>query len=224
VSNIQGGSYADVKGQEGKHGHHVYPFASYDGVLELSRREGPAISMEPVDHRELLTTSGGPNSPQNAERQERRSLIEQGNFREAWMMDVRDIQSNFGDKYDTHLAYAERHLLELDKEKKVQLEDKFKEELTERQKILESIEKNQKEQQDIEQKELLEKQDLEKQEQLKQEAEKYKAELREQYEKNLQEKSEIEVQKDSYESQALQEKPKDTFSFEEFEKDEFDSY
>lgn len=233
MSYLQGGSYEDVKGQ-GRHGHHVYPFASYDGLLELTKGEGPAISMEVADHRKLSTTAGGEGSPQYAAREERRSLLEQGNFREAWMLDVKDIQTKFEDKYNVHLAYAERHLLELNKEKKIQLEDKFKEELSERQKLLEAIEKNQKEQATFEKQEVLEKQDLEGQDQLKQEAEKLKSELREQYSNASKEKNEIEVQKDSKNDYGAQSSPEKVesvasptqvnFSYEEFDKDEFESF
>jgi hypothetical protein len=233
---IIGGSYKEVKDSYPKEhsyeAHHIYAFSAYRDVLDIDKASGPSIRMDKADHYE--TASWDHNDGAREYRDEQKDLLKQGDFREAWMNDMKDIQSKFEDKYDTHLAYAERHLLELDKDKKIQLEDKFKDELGERQKTLEAIEKNQKEQAVFEKQDVLEKQDLEKQDQLKQEAEKLKVELREQYDNSAKEKADIEVQKDSksdYETQSAPEKSasvatptKDAFSYDEFEKDEFDSF
>lgn len=72
----------------------------------LPRGDGPAIRMDPADHRRTASYGGGPDSPQQKYRDQQRALIEQGRFDDAFLMDVEDIQSKFGNKYDQHILEA----------------------------------------------------------------------------------------------------------------------
>jgi hypothetical protein len=62
--------------------------------------------MEPADHRRTASYGGGPGSTQQAYRDRQAALIEQGQFDEAFLMDVDDLQSKFGDKYDRAILDA----------------------------------------------------------------------------------------------------------------------
>ena len=62
---------------------------------------GPAIWMETLDHKK--TKSWGHSRDAIAHRQEQAELIAQGNVREAIQMDIDDIRSLFGSKYDEHI-------------------------------------------------------------------------------------------------------------------------
>ncbi len=54
--------------------------------------------MDPEDHK--LTDSYGSSAESVAYREQQKLLIEQGKFDDAFLMDVNDIQSLFGNKYD----------------------------------------------------------------------------------------------------------------------------
>lgn len=69
-----------------------------DSISPLSRGDGPAIRMETADHRR--TASWGRSRAAQAYRAEQQRLINEGRFRDAIEMDVRDIRSKFGNKYD----------------------------------------------------------------------------------------------------------------------------
>ena len=62
--------------------------------------------MDPADHRRTASYGGEPGSPQQAYRDRQRGPIEQGRFDDAFLMDVDDIQSKFGDKYDAEILEA----------------------------------------------------------------------------------------------------------------------
>lgn len=70
----------------------------------LPEADGPAIRMDPADHRR--TASYGRGTAQDAYRARQRELIDQGRFDDAFLMDVDDIQSKFGDKYDQAILEA----------------------------------------------------------------------------------------------------------------------
>lgn len=89
-----GGAYRDVKGVAGNEARHM----PADFVSPLSRGEGPAISMEKADHAE--TASYGNSAAAKAYRAQQAKLVAQGKFGEAQRMDVKDVQSKFGSKYD----------------------------------------------------------------------------------------------------------------------------
>ncbi|MEO0683785.1 MAG: hypothetical protein AAFY76_01725 [Cyanobacteria bacterium J06649_11] len=140
---VLGGSHKEIKDTypeigpgHGYHSHHVYSWAAYSHILGITYGEGPAVRMVSQDHRK--TASCGNNVVGYREKQS--SLLACGKYRSAWMMDVSDIRAKFGDKYDQHLVQAERHLLKLDHERKLELKPKFKKELAERQKINQKLE------------------------------------------------------------------------------------
>lgn len=68
--------------------------------------DGPAIQMDPADHRRTASYGGRKGSPQQAYRDKQAELIKQGKFDDAFMMDVDDIQSKFGNKYDDAILEA----------------------------------------------------------------------------------------------------------------------
>lgn len=103
-----GGAYKDVfvpgRGEDVEV-HHM-PANEVNG---LEFQDGPTISMDKLDHRQ---TAGWGNSKEAREyRAQQRELIEAGDFKGAIKMDIDDIQSKFGDKYDgaiqEMLDYAE---------------------------------------------------------------------------------------------------------------------
>ncbi len=104
VGPYKGGSYLCTKGGKTQ-GHHT-PAAS---VSYLPYSAGPSIQMDPAEHE--LTASYGPTSRANMYRTAQSSAISSGNFMGAVAMDVNDIHSKFGDKYDSAIAqmtaYAE---------------------------------------------------------------------------------------------------------------------
>ncbi|MBL3573372.1 hypothetical protein JMK10_16855 [Rhodovulum sulfidophilum] len=67
----------------------------------LDPQLGPAIQMDPADH--ALTASY--RKPRTAAyMRAQKSLVDNANFMGALMMDVADIRSKFGDKYDAAIA------------------------------------------------------------------------------------------------------------------------
>ena len=72
----------------------------------LSEADGPAIRMSPEDHRKTASYGGRLGSPQQIYRDKQFGLIKQGKFDDAFMMDVDDIQSKFGNKYDDAILQA----------------------------------------------------------------------------------------------------------------------
>ena len=54
--------------------------------------------METPDHRQ--TGSWGSSGEAKAYRHRQKELVEQGKFKEAQQMDIDDVRSKFGDKYD----------------------------------------------------------------------------------------------------------------------------
>lgn len=81
---------------------HIPPQDAYLGIMDLGKGSrvpyGPAIRMEYDDHRALLSTGSGHIN--NAYRAAQRTLIQQGKFDEAMKMDIDDIRSRYGSKYD----------------------------------------------------------------------------------------------------------------------------
>lgn len=67
-------------------------------VSPLSVAEGPAIWMEAVDHHQ--TASWGRSRNALIYRKQQQTLIQQGRFEAALQMDIDDIRSKFGSKYD----------------------------------------------------------------------------------------------------------------------------
>ncbi len=91
-----GGAYSDVKAK----GHHAHHMPAND-ASPLPKEQGPAIKMDPKDHRK--TASYGNSKEARAHREKQRELIEQGKFKDAQKMDIDDIKSKFGSKYDKQI-------------------------------------------------------------------------------------------------------------------------
>ena len=83
----------------------------------LSERDGPAIRMEKSDHRQ--TASCGRSKEAQAYRDKQRELIDNGKFIEAVQMDIDDIRSKFGDKYDKGIEEMLEYVNELYKVGKI---------------------------------------------------------------------------------------------------------
>jgi hypothetical protein len=104
----KGGSYKSVRATNtGGEVHHIPAYGSYEGTGLLPYRDGPAIWMDRDDHRN--TTSCGRTKDAINYRAQQEELINQGKFQEAQQMDVDDIRSQFGDKYDVGLNEAENY-------------------------------------------------------------------------------------------------------------------
>lgn len=112
----QGGSYSEVKKNndaEGKEVHHI----PADSASHLERNDGPAISMDAEDHRQ--TASCGNSIEAREYRAKQKELIDNGKFRDAFEMDVKDIQSKFGNKYDKAISEARAYVDKLEQGGKI---------------------------------------------------------------------------------------------------------
>lgn len=143
-TNILGGSYSEItstysdlgKGH-GFEAHHIISSNVIDsinaceGFFGILVNEGPAIKMNRTDHRQ--TASYGGSYLADLYRDSQYGMIIEGKLSELWNDEMNDIQAKFGDKYDEHIIQAEKQLLKLDEQEKLQLESDFKTELVERQ-------------------------------------------------------------------------------------------
>lgn len=95
----KGGAHSETKKptNDGLDSHHCPAKDCYKGA-PISSEQGPAIKMDPKDHR--LTESYGRSPYAIQYRAKQKELLEQGKLKEAIEMDVRDIRSKFGSKYD----------------------------------------------------------------------------------------------------------------------------
>jgi filamentous hemagglutinin len=93
---------------DGKDSHHTPAKDSYKHT-KLDKNDGPAIKMDPADHRRTASNGSMPGS--DVYRNKQKALIDQGKFKEAIQMDVDDIKGKFPGKYDAcldqMLAYAD---------------------------------------------------------------------------------------------------------------------
>ena len=93
ATTAAGGAWSDVAAAGGER-HHM----PADSVSPLSREEGPVIRMDRDDH--MDTKSWGSGNAAKAYRTKQQELIDQGNFKEAQDMDVKEVQQKFPGKYD----------------------------------------------------------------------------------------------------------------------------
>lgn len=93
--------------------HHMPSNAS----SHLETGDGPCIAMEYEDH--VQTASWGNSRDARAYAAVQKELIEQGRFREAMQMDIDDIHSKFGDKYDVAIAQMLEYVDELERNNKI---------------------------------------------------------------------------------------------------------
>jgi len=92
--NFRGGAHGDIKGLNGRESHHM----PAHGASNLSKNKGPAIQMDIDDHRK--TSSWGYSRKARAYRAAQAERIKAGDFAGAQRMDIQDIISRFGTKYD----------------------------------------------------------------------------------------------------------------------------
>lgn len=107
----QGGAYSEVrKGADVSQEVHHMPA---DSISPLNRGDAPSVSMDKADHRE--TASCGNSKEAQEYRNTQKDLIEQGNFRGALQMDIKDLRDKFGDKYEAQIAECLQYVDKLDK-------------------------------------------------------------------------------------------------------------
>ena len=87
---------------------HYCPAKSCYKNAPISSQDGPAIKIEPRDHRMTASYGSSPDAKLYRERQQ--DLVDQGNVREAVQMDIDDIRSKFGNKYDSAIEEMELYL------------------------------------------------------------------------------------------------------------------
>ncbi len=101
----QGGRYCDLS-NDGMEKHEMPCFSSTGAE---KRKDGPSIRMIPEDH--YQTASYGRSKEAQAYQAKQRELVQAGRYHEAIQMDIDDIRSKFGHKYDEAirqmLEYAE---------------------------------------------------------------------------------------------------------------------
>lgn len=97
---VKGGSYYQVSGSNmGGEVNYMAAYSAYKGLSgSPSRSSGPAIWMEKADHRQ--TASWASSNAAKAYRARQSQYIRGGNWVKAIEMDIRDIQSKFGSKYN----------------------------------------------------------------------------------------------------------------------------
>ncbi len=111
-----GGSYREVftPGQGDKYEIHHMPANS---ISPLPTNDGPAIRMDKQDHK--MTASYGNSIEAQQYRAEQQQLIKDGKFESAFNMDVNDIRSKFGNKYDEEIEASRQHMNQLKLEGKI---------------------------------------------------------------------------------------------------------
>ena len=92
-----GGSYAEVKKISDGNIHEIHHTPA-DSVTKFDYTDGPAIRMDKMDHRQTASWGNSREARQYREIQEK--LLSEGKIRDAIQMDIDDIVSKFGDKYD----------------------------------------------------------------------------------------------------------------------------
>ena len=109
-----GGSFGSLKkDKEGKmHENEEVHHMPAKKSSKLSTNDGPAIRMERSDHRQTANSGRSKSAQQYRAKQE--SLINQGRFREAVNMDINDIHSKFGGKYDQGIKELLNYVDELE--------------------------------------------------------------------------------------------------------------
>jgi len=94
---FRGGRHKDTKGPagDGLESHHM----PADSISPLPTDQGPAIQMEPTDHRRTAS-HGSRGAAGVTHRARQAALIAEGRFDDAIQTDIDDVQSKFGSKYD----------------------------------------------------------------------------------------------------------------------------
>lgn len=105
-NNTKGGAYGNV-GANGGEVHHM----PANSVSPFSKDAGSAIQMDKLDH--MQTKSWGNSLSAQEYRAQQAYLLENGMFKEAVQMDIDDIRSKFGNKYDTAILEMIKYINEL---------------------------------------------------------------------------------------------------------------
>jgi RHS repeat-associated protein len=105
--NPKGGQYGKLEplSKTGLEKHHM----PADAVSPLSTYKGGAIQITMEDH--MLTGSYGGSKEAKAYRAQQEALINAGDFKAAFDMDVRNIQGLFGTKYDAAISQARNYYI-----------------------------------------------------------------------------------------------------------------
>ncbi|WP_410003778.1 hemagglutinin repeat-containing protein [Pseudomonas syringae] len=98
---------------DGLDSHHC-PAKNCYASAPISSADGPAIKMDPADHK--LTASYGSSPEAKAYRAQQEKLLKEGKLDEAIDMDVNDIRSKFGDKYDASIGQMKEYAKSLNPE------------------------------------------------------------------------------------------------------------
>ncbi|WP_020531241.1 RHS repeat domain-containing protein [Flexithrix dorotheae] len=94
--------------------HHLPAFSALEKAgLKISRDDASAIIMSIEDHKKTASFAGGPYTNQAKYRKQQQMLIEKGLFFEAIKMDIEDIRSRFGNKYDKGIRQALEYTIEI---------------------------------------------------------------------------------------------------------------
>ena len=102
-----GGAYSDVPANGGER-HHM----PADSVSPLSTQKGPVINMSLGDHKK--TASWGRSKYAQEYRAQQRRLINNGDFMRAQQMDIDDVKSKFGNKYNKTIDEMRDYILKLE--------------------------------------------------------------------------------------------------------------
>ena len=108
----RGGAYKDLPSEPGCEKHHC----PANSTTDLPKGDGPAIVMDAEDHRQ--TASCGQSKEAREYREAQSELVQQGKLKEAQQMDIDDIRSKFGDKYDEQIAQMQAYTDELPSEER----------------------------------------------------------------------------------------------------------
>jgi hypothetical protein len=101
TSIIKGGSHYQVrKANVGGEVHHIIS----DSVSDIPTGKGPSLWMEVTDHSKTGSFRNNPGASDY--RAVQKSLVEQGRYRDAAAMDLRNIRSNTGSKYNQGMLEA----------------------------------------------------------------------------------------------------------------------
>ncbi|WP_141769966.1 hypothetical protein [Bacillus massilinigeriensis] len=101
-----GGAYKNVPAKGGQV-HHM----PADSVSPYSKGTGPGVRMETKDH--MKTKSWSSSKKSKEYRAKQKVLIQQGKFREAQQLDIDDLRSQFGNKYDKGIEQMQKYTNEL---------------------------------------------------------------------------------------------------------------
>ncbi|MFJ9084685.1 DUF6531 domain-containing protein [Streptomyces sp. NPDC102384] len=103
----KGGWYgALTPARSGNEIHHMPAKTAYVGRVKpnLTAHSGPAIRMEKADHRALTSTGSSKAAKRTQALQ--RNYVKQGKFDKAMAIEIKDVRSKFGNKYNNHIEDA----------------------------------------------------------------------------------------------------------------------